>query len=91
MERNKPFYTVGWNVNLGNTGKESGSFSKTKNITVIGHRNFILKYIPPKKAYTNINLKRDLHLNVHSRSIYNCQDMEATCIHHGMDGWIKMW
>ena len=35
VEKSKPLYMVGWNVNLGNTGKGSGSFSKTKNIAII--------------------------------------------------------
>ena len=33
------------------------------------------------KQTQNINSKRYMHPNVHSSIIYNCQDMEATCVH----------
>ena len=38
-----------------------------------------------KKTKT-LNLKRYMHPNVHTSIIYNCQDMEATCVHQQMNG-----
>ena len=33
-----------------------------------------------KKKKKNTNSKRQMHCNVHSSIIYNCQDMERTCV-----------
>ena len=41
--------------------------------------------IQPKKK-ENTNLKRYMHTNVHGSTIYNSQDMEATCVHQQMNG-----
>ena len=39
-----------------------------------------------KNKNKNTNSKRHMHSNVHSSIIYNCQDMEATCVHQQMNG-----
>ena len=56
---------------------------KTKNIIIIWSCNPILGHI----SRENSNLKRYTHPSVHSRIIYNSQDVEATTmpINRGMD------
>ena len=39
----------------------------------------LLVYIK-NKTKQNTNSKRQMHCNVHSSIIYNCQDMEKTCV-----------
>ena len=49
---------------------------KIKNGTIIWFSNSIPGHTSRKDKITN--LKRYLHLHVHSNTIYNSQDMEAT-------------
>ena len=49
---------------------------KTKNRTTIQPSNCTSGNIPKTKN-KNTNLKRLVHTNIHSRIIYNCQDMES--------------
>ena len=47
----------------------------------------IFKSIPGHRSIENHNKKKNMHHNVHSSTIYNSQDMEATemSIDRGMD------
>ena len=58
-------------------------FSPIKNRTTIWPSNFTLKYIfkEKKNKIMNANLKRWVHPSVHSISICNRQDIEATWVH----------
>ena len=41
-------------------------------------KNKVGQYLIQKLVIKNFNLKRYMHTNVHSSTIYNSQDMEAT-------------
>ena len=74
MEKGKPLYTVGGNVNWCITVEGSMEVSqKTKNRTNISS-NSTPRYISENK---NLNSKRYIHPSVHSSIVYNSQDMEA--------------
>ena len=76
MEKREPSYTVGGNVNwCSHYGKLYGGSTKKQKIK--------LPYdpaIPLLGIYTEntLNLKRYMHLNVHSSTIYNSQVMKTT-------------
>ena len=58
---------------------------KTKNSVTVWSSNPIPGHISGK--YKNYNSKRYMHPNVHSSTIYNGQDMEATLsVHWQMNG-----
>ena len=75
MEKKKPIYTVGGNVNCCNHygGQYGGSLKKL---------NIVLPYdlaIPPLGIYPEkANLERYMHPNIHCNTVYNNQDVEAT-------------
>ena len=80
VEKREPSYTVGRNVNsCSHCGKQYGGFSKKLKIELPYDSAIPLLGIYPKKN-KNTNLKRYTHPNVHSSIIYNCQDMETTCV-----------
>ena len=69
-------YTVGKNVNWCSHWVCSMKFSqKTKNRTTIWSSHSTLGY--KSKKNENNNSERYVHSSIHSRIIYNCQDMEA--------------
>ena len=77
MEKREPFYTVGGNANwCSHYGKQYEAFLNTKNRTIMWYSNFTSGYISGKDE--NTNLKRYDLPSVHSNTIYNRQDMEAT-------------
>ena len=77
VEKREPSNTVGGNVNwCSHYGEQYGGSLKTKNRTTIRPSNPTLGYISPENE--NTNSKRSMHPNVHSSSIHNSQDMEAT-------------
>ena len=78
MERRKPTYTVGENVNwCSHYRKQYGGFLKHKNRTIIYDSAIPLLGIYLKES-KKTSSKRYTHPNVHSYIIYNCQDMDAT-------------
>ena len=69
--------------------KNMGLSWKTKNKTTLWPRNSISGYI--SKNSKNTNLKRYMYPNVHSSSIYNCQDRKQY-MWPSIEEWIKkMW
>ena len=69
MEKKESYYTVGGNGNwCSHYGKLKIESSDDPAIPLLG--------IHPEK--TKANLKRHMHPNVHSSTIYNSQDMKAT-------------
>ena len=73
MEKKETSYTVGGNVNwCSHCGEQYGGFFKKLKID--------LPYDPAPGHISreNCNSKRDMHPNVHSSTIYNSQDVEAT-------------
>ena len=78
-------HTVGGNVNWYRcNGKQHGDFSKTKNRTSTSSSNSSPGYISRENKYINylmktlIDSKGYIHPSIHSSTIYNSQDMEAT-------------
>ena len=51
---------------------------KIKNITIIWSSNYIPGYLCEENE--NIDLKRYMHLSVHSSIIYNSQDVKVTWV-----------
>ena len=77
MAKREPFYTVGGNANwCSHYGKQYEAFLKAKNRIIMWYSNFTSGYISGKNE--NTNLKRYALPSVHSNTIYNRQDMEAT-------------
>ena len=75
VEKKKPSYTVGGNVNLyRHYGERYRGSVKTKNRVTIWSSNPTLAHICDE----NSNSKRHMHLNDHCSTIYNSQDMEAS-------------
>ena len=79
MEKRKPSYTIGGNVNWYN---HYGQLKLKLELPYDPAIPFLS--ICPNKT---INLKRYTHFNVHCSTIYNSQDMEATKI--STEEWIK--
>ena len=74
VEKKVPLYTVVGNVNwCSHCGKQ---FLKTLKTELPWFSNSTPGYI--SKENENANLKRYMHPNVQSSTIYNSQDMEAT-------------
>ena len=75
VEKKEASYTVDGNVNCcSHYGEHYGGFLITKNRVIIWSRNPMS--IPSEKMKTD--LKRYMHPNVHSSTIHNNQNMEAT-------------
>ena len=75
MEKREPSYTVGGNVIRAATVENSMELpQKTKNRVAILSSN----PTPGHISRQNYNSKRYMHPYVHSRTIHNSQDMEAT-------------
>ena len=75
MEKREPSYTTGGNVNwCSHYGKQYGGSSKTKNRITVWTSN----PTPGHISRQNYNLKRYMHHSIHSSTIHNSQDMEAT-------------
>ena len=75
MEKKEPSYTVGVNVNwYSHYGEQyGGSLKKLKRVTVSS-----CNPTPGHISRENYNLKRYMYPNVHSSTIHDSQDMEAT-------------
>ena len=72
VEKKKPSYTVGRNVNWScYYGEKYGCFLKTKNRVIIGSKNSTPWHIFGNDE--NSNSKRYLHPNVHCSTIYNAK------------------
>ena len=77
MEKREASYTVGENVSwYSHYGKQYGGSLKTKNRVATWSNNPTPGHISGKEE--NSNSKRYIHPNVHSSTICNSQDMEAT-------------
>ena len=77
VEKREHSYTVGGNVNwCVHCGKQYEFLRKTKNRTTIWPSSSTPGYI--YKRNENTNSKKHRHPSVHSSTIYNIQDMEAT-------------
>ena len=78
VAKREPSYTVGGNVNwcshYGEQYALKTIFLKTKNRTAICSSNPTAGHISGE----NHNSKRHMHPNVHCRTVYNSQDLEAT-------------
>ena len=85
VEKRESSYTVGGNVNwCSHYGEQYGSSWKKLKIVTIWPCNPTPEHISRKDE--NSNLKRCMHPNVHSSTIYNSQDMEATKV--SIDRWM---
>ena len=84
MAKREPSYIVGGNVNwCSHQGKQYGGSLKTKNKVTVWSSNSTPGHI----SRENSNLKRCMHLSVHSTTVYNSQDIEATWI--PINGWMN--
>ena len=91
LEKREPQYTVGGTVNwCSHYGKQQRFPPKTKSTIGSSHStpgHISKEYKTKTKTKQNPDLKRQVHPNVHSSTIYNSQHMEATqvSISRGMD------
>ena len=78
MEKREPFYTVGGNVNCcSHYGEQYGDFSRKLKIQLLYRPTISILETYSEKVKT-LNVKRNMHPDIHSSTIYNSQDMEAT-------------
>ena len=78
MEKKEHFYTAGVNVNwYSHCGEQCGVSLKKLKLELLYDPAIPLLSIYTGK-YENFNLKGYMYPKVHSSTIYNCQDMEAT-------------
>ena len=74
LEKREPSYTIGRNGNWYTTIENSMELpQKTENRVAVWCSNPIPRHVPRQ----NNNLKRYVQTSVHSRTLYNNQDMEV--------------